>query len=312
MASISAGAAIGAGFRAIARNPLALLFWAGVYLLLHSLPTLLLAGSMMGDMGDFYERAARHAWEGGRPDFSWVAGMTGKMMLWRPILFLGSLVSQTLILGAIYRAVLTPQDRRFGYLRIGRAELWLGLTLLVFWVVIFLLVLVLALPLIAGGVITALQASRNVASAGITGIVVGLAAIGFVIGLLWVMIRLSLGPVMSWASGDFKLFDSWQLTRGHEWSIFLICVGLVVILWLCEVILGGIAAAVFLGSGGLDSLRNITTPMQAWDRVGPFLPVMVVCVALFQAFALAVFAAPFAEIYRELMGGASEANPAVA
>jgi hypothetical protein len=307
MPAISAGAAIGAGFRAIGRNPLALLYWAGVYLLLHTLPSLLIAGSLMGDMGDFYDRAARHAWEGGHPDYSWIMGLSAKMMILRPILFLGSLVSQTLILGAIYRAVLAPEDKRLGYLRLGRAELWLGLTLLVLWVVIILLVLALALPLAAGGVVAAIQAMHNnPASAGITGIVVGLAAIAFTIGLFWVMIRLSLGPVMSWVSGDFKLFDSWQLTRGHEWSIFLVCVGLVVILWLCEAVLGGIAAGVFLGSGGLDRLRDVTNPMDMWNRVGPLLPVIAICVTIVQAFAITVFAAPFAEIYRELAGGAPE------
>jgi hypothetical protein len=303
MPAISAGAAIGAGFRAIGRNPLALVYWAGLYLLLHTLPSLLIAGSLMGDMGDIYDRAARHAWEGGHPDYSWIFGVSAKMMVLRPILFLGSLVSQTLILGAIYRAVLAPGDKRLGYLRLGRAELWLGLTLLVLWVVLIMLVLALALPLAAGGVVTAIQASHNAASAGITGIVVGLAAIAFVIGLFWVMIRLSLGPVMSWASGDFKLFDSWHLTRGHEWSIFLVCVGLVVILWLCEVVLGGIAAGVFLGSGGLDRLRDITNPMDMWNRVGPLLPVIAVFVTIVQAFGLTIFAAPFAEIYRELTGG---------
>ena len=312
MPSISAGAAIGAGFRAIGRNPLALLYWAGVYLILHTLPALLLAGSLMGNVGDFYRGAARHAWEGGHPDVSAMMGLTGTMMVWRPVLFLGSLVSQTLILGAVYRAVMTPEDKRWGYLRLGRQELWLGLTLLVLAVILFILAIMLAVPLAAGGVITALEATRNVAGAGITGIVVGLAAIAFVVGLFWVMIRLSLGPVMSWTSGDFKLFDSWHLTRGHEWSIFLVCVGLVVILWLCELILGGIGAAVFLGAGGLASLRDITSPMELWDRVGPMLPVIAIFVAIFGTFGLAIFTAPFAEIYRELTGAAPEPKPVAA
>src|SRR5205809_7921799 len=123
MASFSVGEAIGAGFRILRRTPWVVVAWGLVYLVL-SLPMVFLLGRVMPAMIDHYQAMARAA--GGKAAAVPPELPTSAFAL-QPVTWLTSLIAGAVIVGAIYRAVLEPEARRFAYLRLSRQELWLGL-----------------------------------------------------------------------------------------------------------------------------------------------------------------------------------------
>jgi hypothetical protein len=314
MAGFSASNAIGTGFRLIARHPLAVLAWALAYVVLGVLPQLAVMGTVLPDMFGFYRDALRNAPEAGESfDMGRMLALQGRMMMLQPLMLISQLVMHAVLLGAIYRAVLTPQDSRFGYLRLSRRELWLGLTLAVFVVALMLMMFVVMIPLVVGGVLTAVAAERGGGGAGASGLVIGLLAIAACVAILWVALRLSLALPMSYDQSRFVLYESWALTRGHALKMFLVALALVVIVWLIEALLGGVVAGALIGyvaqGGGFAALAD-KGPGELIRMFGPWLVVLGPLLAILAACLYAIWAAPLAEIYRELTGGAEPAPPA--
>ena len=93
MAGFSASDAIGSGFRIIARHPLALLAWAGAYLVLGVLPQLLIVGTVMPDLFGFYRDALRNAPEAGEHvDMGRMMALQGRMMMLQPLMLISQLI----------------------------------------------------------------------------------------------------------------------------------------------------------------------------------------------------------------------------
>ena len=128
MSNFSAGDAIGAGFRLVAREPLAVLAWAAAYLLLGVLPQYGLLALAVPNILGFYQSQFKVVLEHAPLDLEASRAMSAHLLNVEPLILLFSIVSQTLIVGAILRAVLQPEARRFGYLRVSGQELWLGLS----------------------------------------------------------------------------------------------------------------------------------------------------------------------------------------
>jgi hypothetical protein len=300
MDDFSFGEAIGAGFRVIGRNPLAVLIWAAAYLLLVGLPALAFVAHVIPVALAAAQDAKAHM---GHPDpaqvMAWQAGIMG----WQPAIWLLSVVATTLLMGAMFRAVLQPEARGWGYLRLGRQELWLGLTYLVLLVMGFILMFVLFLPMaIASGVMAAIGQHGGSTIGGVILLVLaGLAGTG---AIVWVLLRLSLALPMSFAQGRFLLYESWDLTRGQTLKMFGVYVVLAIGLWVFEAVCAVAFFAVFWGhlQDGAASWSGMQ-PTAALDMFHRDLPAIIgagVVASVVLMAIHAIFVAPLAEIYREL------------
>src|SRR5947207_9797593 len=89
------------------------------------------------------------------------------------------------------------------------------------------------------------------AAAGALAGTIGIRLIGqFVISAvtIWLWLRLSMGPVMSFHQRQFRLFESWALTKGHVWRMFLVMLLVVLILFVIEVVMAIIGIASVAGT----------------------------------------------------------------
>jgi hypothetical protein len=297
MGDFSAGAAIGAGFRLIGRQPLAFLVWAAAYLLVGVLPQIGVFALILPEWSRLTQEiatsSAAHTPMGAAEMMRAQAGM----MQLQPISWITSLVSQTLLLSAVYRAVLFPDDRGFFYLRLSGRELWLSLVMLVLLVMAVLLGFAVMLPTaLIVGIVGAL--SRGSPALGLLIIPVILIALGV---MIWVLLRLSLATPMSFAGRAFRLYESWDLTRGQAGKMFWVALALGLIVWVVEMIAGSVVLALI---GGFAGLQHMTAWFQhpQFDllRLGPWILGGSVVIALFSAAVFTLFGAAWAEIYREL------------
>lgn len=212
MAQIDVGRAATAGFGVIARNPLAVVVWGVVFFALTIGPLILLFGMI----GPAFAELIRSAPAEGEPNMSSVLRLRGRLMAANSLVQLGQLAAQVLLMCAIFRAVLTPADSRFFYLRVGMAELMAGLMML--FVGILILMGVFGAVLI-GVIIVAGAAAASAETAVVLGIV---GVLALVAGGVWLALRFSLAPVMAFAQKGFPLVEAWKLTQGKVGSLFLV------------------------------------------------------------------------------------------
>src|SRR5690348_9569363 len=116
MSGFSAGAAIGAGFRLIGRQPAAFLAWTLVLLLIGVVPMFWAMSQVFGMVGEIARLAPADS--AAMPPAS-VLQMQARLMQAQPIMLLSGTVSGTLVIAAVFRAVLDLQERSFFHLRLG-------------------------------------------------------------------------------------------------------------------------------------------------------------------------------------------------
>jgi hypothetical protein len=309
MKDFSVTDAVGAGFRLIGRKPLAVAAWGFVAFMVAIAPALLLMAAFMPSL-----MAA------GAADGVMDPGTLAAWNAVQPITWITGLVANAVVFSAVYRAVLTPQDDRTFYLRFGKAELWQGLLQFALGVGMFviLLVMVLIFALIFGAAFVGMMAAGQSGSAQWPAIGVGgvLAGLVFLVLFWWLALRFSLAGPMTFADKQFRLFESWSLTKGHSARLFgvsLLIVLMVILLYLATILVValmfgvlGVGIAGAAGAGGLEHL---------FDRGGAALAVIVPLVivgvvigcAIYGMF-LAVVIAPWAEVYRQLSGRTVDAE----
>lgn len=294
MAGVSGRAALGAGFELIRREPAAFAAWCATYFVLGALPSLWLIwqlGPVYGEMfsGDF---------DPASPEF---AQLTASANLAQLVSWIFSVFVQTLLAGAVFRAVLQPHDRRHFYLRLSGQEGWLALSVVVLIVLLIIGAFVAMIPLIIVGVILTLIAGGE-AAGGLIAFLVAMAALG---AALWVWLRLSMGPVMSFAERNFRLFESWSLTKGHAWKLFLVGFALVVLIVLVQIVVIGLLAGVANALVPLTTLRDAfaQNPADALRRLAPVAVVGYLALTVLGTAMYVLYAAAWADIYRQLTGG---------
>ncbi len=231
MATISVRTALGAGFRLIRREPLAFLAWCVAYFFVGVLPQLVMLDALIPFMEAF------RASSGDASDPAVVAAVE-RMGHYYLLYGLSVFVSATVIPGAVFRAVLTPQDRRAFFLRVGAGEGWLGLSLLALAGLTMLGFIVLSLP---AGLIAAFAAP-----------LAPLAMAAVLATLIWGLLRLSFAPVMGFADHGFRLAQSWRATPPLMGRLLLAAGGLFVLV-LAGYMLTGMAAAGFAPAPGPTS-----------------------------------------------------------
>ncbi len=311
MADFSMGYALGSGFSLIRTRPGAILAWGLTYLLIGMVLPLGMALWVMGPeiprlVASFSQLQASTA--GPPPEFM---VFQSKMMLVQPVTMLAPLIAQTILAAAVFRAVLEPGARSMASLRLGRRELWLGLTLLVAGILTAVALVAMELIGIIVGVILGLvfeAAHVDVAVRIVVFVMLGLALFGT---FLAVAVRFSLALPMSFAEGQFRLFESWELTRGHAGKLF----GLAVLVALISIVLAILFESLLIGALLLAAMGPHLDPA-AFEAIAhhpellwrpPVLAVGAVAGVVFALAMGAVFAinlAPWAVAYRELAPGA--------
>jgi hypothetical protein len=299
VANFSASEAIGAGFRVIRRTPWVILAWALAYLVL-AVPQFAVYAAAAPSLVAYYQALAHAAQSGAPPTAGPMLAFQQQMMSVQAVGMLTSIVVNTILTAAIYRAVLEPQARRWAYLRLSAQELWLALATAVLMILLMLMIFALVVPVAISVAVTAAAVHAGRAAGG-GGLLIGVACGVGVAAIVWALLRLSLALPMSFAERKFLLFESWALTRGQAGKMFLVALALLAIVWVLEIVVLGLFWWGVFSFGGLDLAALPTTPApELVRRLIPAFLLLLPVMAVFGMALLAVMLAPWADIYRQL------------
>lgn len=278
------------GFRLARRHPLLMIFWGIAFVVGLALALSVLFAALARSMIHALLTGDR-AVEALDPPFSAVG-----MAIGFPIFFAAMLLISAMTITAVYRAILRPKDRGFGYLRIGGDE---GRQILL----MLLILLVDLAALIGGGVlVTTAVAFTPAAWKGLAGVVVVVVCLLLAI---WVATRLSLASAMTFAERRVTLFDSWTLTRGRFWPLL----GMWLLAFVLSIVVSLVATALsylpaVFAPGGLKALSMHAWPdatsMPASGAVIAVLVAQGLIQVVGMAVQLAVATAPGAAAYAQL------------
>lgn len=280
------------GFRLTWEKPRTLLIWTGFFVVVNLLMPLALFGLGLNTQMAALEEVSRNP----SPDPDVAFESMGALAPVYAILLPVGLVVQAMIAAAVFRLVLDPEDSRVHPVQFGAEEARL-IILALAYTLLFLVAVVAAV--LVGGVIAGIAAAAG------AGPFVGiLASFSLMAGLVYVAVRMSLGPVITFSEGRIAVFDSWAMTRGLVWPIlgaYVLAVIAVVIFYLLALVLAA-ALATLLSGGDVGALGRVMNPdmssLQAFFSPGQVL--MILFGALTSAVYNAVMSAPAAVIYREI------------
>lgn len=301
MAQIDIGKTAFAGFGLVRRKPLAVVGWGVFLFVVGFLPALAMIGPMAGAFGEFIHMAEANQ----EPDPEKMMALMMPMQAMQPILWLTGLITRVMLTAAIFRAVLDPKDSSWAYLRVGMGEVMVAIVAIVLGIVVGFGVCIAAALVFA--VSAAVWQASHAAAVG-TGIILGL---GLLLATIWVLLRLSLAVPMSFAEKNFRLFESWRVTKGNSLRLLLVALINVIILMIVEGILAGVMMAVILPvvgishqAGGLseEAIKAFfSQPVGAWlPKAAPWILGIGLIGSIVGAALVAVVTAPWAEAYRQL------------
>jgi len=308
MASFSVREAATAGFGVIRRRPLAVVGWAIAVVAALIVPAILCVLAMGSAFAEILQLAMTRT--GGDPSpeamqrmLQAQSGMTAFNLLY----WLWSSFVRAVFCAAAFRAVLAPAESAWAYLRVGSRELWLTLLLLVEQVLAMIAIFVIALVL---AVVVAIVAIGGGEGGHATAVVTAVAGCIVAAGLiLWVALRLSLAAPMTFVDNQFRLFESWALTKGQGWRLLGVVLLLVIFVLGLEILVGGVMAGLLIAGGGsLTALRGsgaveafmARPPLEILRDLWPWLVGLGTLGALFSAVVQVIFYAPWAVIHRRL------------
>ena len=120
--------------------------------------------------------------------------------------------------------------------------------------------------------------------------------------LVYVAVRMSLGPVITFSEDRLAIFDSWRMTQGLFWPMFgtyLLAIIAILIFYLLSMVLVAALGAILSG-GDIAAVGKVMTPdmssLKAYFSPGQIL--MILFSAFMSAIYNAVMSAPAAVIYR--------------
>jgi len=276
------------GFRIIRDRPGLVLAWTGFYLLCLVAMILILLVPNIGTL------AAVEGGSGQRDLDQLLARFGAPILFVIPI----AVAMPLMLVTAVYRAVLQPQDTAFAHLKIGADELRvLGMSVVV--IVIFAL---------ASGLygIAVVAAANRVGP--LHGVVTFAGSIGGAALLAWLMVRLSLAGTMTFAEHHLRLGAAWRLTRGHFWRLLTTLVLSLVYAVIVVVMALSLSFLLAMVTGGFTLLGELAspdltdmTPGFALAVLGQLLLQLAINTLLI-VLVLVIFYAPPAAAYRQLKG----------
>ncbi len=281
------------GFRLARRAPMALLAWAAAYIVFFAVFFAVAGGSLINiiNLAEQIEQSA----EPSMSDLTSLGQAYGAMMgLALPL----SLLFSAVLTAAVARSVIRPEEKRFGYLRLGRDELRiLGATLLVALLMFGVVMGGTALVSVFVGLAASMGAPFLILPAVLAGL--GGAAVA-----VWLAVRLSLVAPMTFTEKKIAIKESWAMTKGRFWPLL----GMAVLAGVMSMLVGLLGSIVIaplnLIFGGLESLAGAETTNIATLLVKfwPALLVWGVVNALLSAAQAAIIYAPFSAAYLAIKG----------
>ncbi|MDO8902109.1 MAG: hypothetical protein Q7V15_12215 [Phenylobacterium sp.] len=279
MTTFSPGDAAFEGFRLTREHPRVVLIWAVFHLIVSfvSATALILLG------GDVLLQAENAAEMTPAEMAVFMRDMAPAYLILAPIgLFVVSVAA-----AAVYRLQLRP-DEAFeqGHLRFGADEIRLILLTLIYYLLTIVGVLALSLLAAIGAALASLAGQGAMA-------LVGGGMMLFFGGLwLFVLVRLSLAPVLTFEHQRLVVFGSWSLTRGHFWRLFgaylLALLSVIVVSLLAMVIFAALAGIVTVAlGGGLDSVGEAFQP--DFSSFGAYISAQTVLYLMFNAVLTAIY-----------------------
>jgi hypothetical protein len=211
-----------------------------------------------------------------------------------------ALVGASVIYAAVYRTTWAGKRLPRGGLRLGAAEGWLSLVMVV--QALGLLVLI----LVVWSLILVLALVAAILGPPLSGWALALGGLLIVAAALWVVLRLCMCQAMTVAENRFRFFESWALTKGRSWKLFWtfsLVIALIIgleLLYLGMVVVG-IVVTFGVTTASLKSVQLVPIP-------GFAVPIGLLWLAfasLLGALLRALLVAPLASAYRGLSGGDS-------
>ena len=307
MARFSVTAAATSGFGLIGREPLAVLVWGLVVLVVLVLPCFGLVWTVLPDFVSFAKLAEAPGGDpSGQAAMSQMMQLQSKMMLFNLLYWVGGTGVKAVLAAAVFRAVLEPGQKGFAYLKLGAQELWLALVSLVMGILAYVACMAAAVIVAICAAIAYFAGAQSGPAAGVgacilVAVVLGLTAAG---ALIWALLRLSMAGPMSFSERKFLLFESWTFTRGQAWPLL----GMTLLLGLIIVALELVLYAVFgvglfaFGLKLVPRMQDMTNqPPEAWLRLlWPYIAGVALVGSLLSGPALALVFTPWATAYRDL------------
>lgn len=284
------------GFRLTRRAPLAVLSWAAAYAVFIGLMFLLVGPHFVTVLSVITEMQAQGQTEPSPEDVERLAQAYGVIIGWAmPLGLLFSAVIST----AIARSVIRPEDRKFGYLRVGKDELRvLGANLLVSLIMFAVTFVGFMIVTVATAGAMALPALWLVV------VLLSLAIIGL---LIWLSVRLSLVVPSTFAEGRIMLKPAFAMTGK---KLFWPLLGMAIIAGIMAMLVGLLGSAVAAplslmvgGSEQLVAMQGASVP-SLLSALGPMLAVSLVVQAVLSAAQIVIMYAPFSAAYLQLTGAA--------
>ena len=201
----SVGSIVGGAFALFRDRPGAVALWALTYIVGTIIISFVFAGSMMMSMGSMDPATMSNP-------ASAISGMFGSLMLFYLALFF----LMVILMNAVFRSILRPEERSVGSIRIGMDEVRMFGLFVVFFIAMFVLFLIVGFIFGMLGAALGFAAGGN--GAGPVEIILGLA---FVAASVWFYVRLSLLFPLSFYRRSFIELDSaWRMTGGRFWTLF--------------------------------------------------------------------------------------------
>lgn len=289
--AFSATDAVFEGFRIVRRRPATLVWWSLFYIAAMAFAMTVIGGSVIRlvNAAEALEAAGTPSAEDFMPILQLYMSVFAVVL---PI----SLAAGAVVYAAVSRAVLRPEESRFGYLRFGMDEVRvlvvsvaLALAFISLTGVMFMLV----------GVVGGLAASLEAPWLWLVAVLLALAAVA---ALIWLAVRLCLAVPITVGERRIAILDSFRLTRGRFWPLL----GMAILAGVLSLVVGLLGSLVltplqFL-TGGVTQLQDLEgAPLaEILQTAWPTILVWIVTNAVLSALQVAVVYAPFSAAYREL------------
>ena len=291
--AFSATDAVFEGFRVVRRKPMTLVWWSLFYMVVMALAMAVIGGSLIRlvNAAEALEAA------GGTPspeDFMPLLQLyMGVFAVVLPI----SLAAGAVVYAAVSRAVLRPEDSRFGYLRFGMDEV----RVLVVTVAVGLMLMLLGgLSFTLVGVVGGLAASLEAPWLWLVAVLLGLGAIA---ALIWLAVRLCLAVPITVGERRIAVLDSFRLTRGRFWPLL----GMAILAGVLSLVVGLLGSLVLTPlqfvTGGMTRLQDLegAALTEILQTAWPMIAVWIATNAIVSALQVAVVYAPFSAAYRDIV-----------
>ncbi|MHB8528739.1 MAG: hypothetical protein ACYC8V_04405 [Caulobacteraceae bacterium] len=305
MAQIDVADAAMAGVKLTFRKPLTVLIWGVLITGYIALIFVLFGAGLLASIAALARNGVSE------PGPQLVLGMIGSFFGFVGLLFIGLIVIGTVVATAAIRAELAPDKSAFAYMRLGGGELWVLGANVVLTLIFIVTGIVLGIPLAIVSMALGFQAFAGggfppgpggfvQAMSGMIGVrLLGQVIIQVVI--IWLWCRLAPGVVMTFRERQFRLFESWNLTRGHALPIFLTMLLVTVVVIAMDVVAYVIVGAVVFGTvlstpGISDPGKFFARPPSDW--IGIFGPTGIVAALLFAVVAGVATALKWAAVAR--------------